>query len=141
MYFLSLKDVLIRTKSGSHDARIPANTPTFLVETLHEAAAAGGCVPCDAEGKVISYEEAEKVAAAAPAEVAAEPVEEAPAEEAPAEPDAVVSAVQAVLARNKASDFLASGRPSSASVAKELGYKVSSEEIDAAWQAVTEGLD
>ena len=53
MYYLSLREVLIRNTPGTHDQIIPANVPTFVCPPLHDAANAAGCVPCEEDGSLV----------------------------------------------------------------------------------------
>ena len=139
MYYISLRDILIRNTSGTHDQTIPANVPTFVVPKLYDAANAAGCVPCDDKGTIVA-----SGAAAAP--VSPEPVigtgQQEPVELEPVigyTISDVVEAVESVIAKNNKSDFGVTGRPKVAPVAKYLGHKPTAEELDEAWELVETG--
>jgi hypothetical protein len=136
MLYISLREVLIRNKRGTHDQIIPANTPTFVAPPLHEAAYAAGCAPCDAAGKVVQpgqdTQEDEDPEVANYAHRVLHPEEDVPAYTT----DDVKEAVEALIARNNKADFGVTGRPKVGAVAKLLGHKPSADELDQAWNLV-----
>lgn len=143
MFYLSLRTVLIRNASGTHDQQIERNTPTYVIPKLYDAANAAGCVPCDEKGNVIQPEDdAVVVAQPAPAAAAGLEVDPDPAPVAEVETvsytqDDVEMAVKALIARNNKSDFApGTGRPKVAPVAEVLGSKPTLAEVEAAFQAV-----
>ena len=130
-HYLSLRDVLIRNVSGSHDQRVPANTPTPVVEVLHSAALAAGCVPCAEDGALGP----EAAVPRTKAEV--EPDVKPDESDAPAYTlDDVKGCIEELIARNTRTDFNATGRPKVNAVAKLLGFKPSADEINQAWERV-----
>jgi hypothetical protein len=131
MLYLSLREVLIRNASGTHDQIVPADEPTFVIPLLHDAANAAGCVPCDEDGNVVRPGKTpDKAGAPAPAAETADvgvigyTIED------------VVAAVEGVIAQNNKTDFGVTGRPKVGPVAKLLGHKPSADEIDQAWNLV-----
>jgi len=138
MYFLSLRKVFIRNESGTHDMWVPANKAVFIVPKLHQAAMAAGCVQCNEHGVVEQPEDDMPMDdVPAPVQPQVESNLEVDPDPSPAySQDDVVSAVEALIARNNKSDFSPSGRPKVNAVSAVVGEKISLQEIEAAWQEV-----
>ena len=132
MLYLSLREVLIRNASGTHDQLIPAGEPTLVIPLLYDAANAAGCVPCDEAGNVVQPGKTPDKAGVQP-EVESE--EEASGVIGYTIGD-VKAAVEAVIARNNKADFGATGRPKVGPVATILGHKPTADEITDAWNRV-----
>ena len=132
MLYLSLREVLIRNESGTHDMIMPAGVPTFVSPVLQAAAGGAGCVPCDADGNIGGLKNTPDKADA-PAPVVEETAEVGVIGYTIEE---VVAAVEGVIAKNNKADFGVSGRPKVGPVAKLLGHKPSADEIDQAWNLV-----
>lgn len=149
MFFLSLRNVMIRNATGTHDQRVRANTPTFVAVPLHDAAHAAGCVPCDEKGVVIQPDAPEARPPVVQPPVAAAPTDglqadPAPAPESPAPAEEVVGYTEAdlvsvmtdLVAANEKDNFSPNGRPKVAAVAKLLGHKPTLGEVEAAWASM-----
>jgi len=122
MYFFSLREIRIRTATGSHDQIIPARKADFVLPLLHEAAIAAGCVPCDKDGKLLDGEAILPVISPNPVSRTAE----------------VEAAVEQVISVGNPSDFNAvTGKPKVAAVSKIVGSKITAVELDEAFNAVT----
>ena len=131
MLYLSLREVLIRNESGTHDMIMPAGVPTYVSPILRAAAGGAGCVPCDEDGSIsVPGKTPDKAGAPAPAAETADvgvigyTIED------------VVAAIEGVIAQNNKTDFGVTGRPKVGPVAKLLGHKPSADEIDQAWNLV-----
>jgi len=137
MFYLSLREVLLRNASGTHDMIMPANEATFVVPRLYDAANAAGCVPCDKNGQVIQP----GASAPAPAPVAPS-ISESGLDVDPDAPaghtsEQVVDAVRLLIATNDKTKFSAgTGRPKVGAVSEIVGEKVSLAEIEGAWQDI-----
>jgi hypothetical protein len=148
MYFKSLRTVLVRNVSGTHDAWVQANTPQELPLPLHDAAIAAGCVQCTVEGEIM--QDADPVpqtrvptSLQLPENSKPEPGLDTDTTDVGGHTTAdVVDAVTALLARNNKDDFsVGTGRPKVGVVSKLVGEKVSLSEVESAWEDVQSEID
>lgn len=124
MKFVSNRDVVVRSHGHAigFEKGVPTDAPYIMREVLLEK----GIIPVEDDGSPIDPV----------AHDIGKPVEiKLPPEDPKVRTEAIVQAMDAIVARNSSQDFTAGGVPRADSVSSAVGFKVTLAELRPIWEA------
>lgn len=124
MHFVANRKFVLRSTKG-HSIQFEKGEATYVPKSLHQEAMEKGCLPCDAEGKLID----EIAKAPAPVERV---VKQMPAD-AETLHEEILAEMRQIVKDNRSEEF-AGTTPSASVISVRLGYPVDQKEVRKVWE-------